>query len=80
MILTRRWALLAAIGSVTLLGATGCSASEAASPAATEASTPSGAITVYNAQHEELTQAWADEFTAETGVTVTLRNGSDSEL
>ncbi|QWT23776.1 iron ABC transporter substrate-binding protein [Subtercola sp. PAMC28395] len=37
-------------------------------------------LTVYNAQHEELTQAWADEFTKETGVTITLRNGNDSEL
>jgi iron(III) transport system substrate-binding protein len=39
-----------------------------------------GTITVYNAQHESLTQAWADAFTAQTGVTVVLRNGSDSEL
>ena len=37
-------------------------------------------IVVYNAQHESLTQAWADAFTAETGITVTLRNGSDTEL
>lgn len=79
MILTRRWAVLAAIGTVTLLGVTGCSAPEESGPAA-DASAPSGSITVYNAQHEELTQAWADEFTAETGVTVTLRNGDDPEL
>lgn len=37
-------------------------------------------IVVYNAQHESLTQAWADAFTAETGIKVTLRNGSDTEL
>jgi iron(III) transport system substrate-binding protein len=37
-------------------------------------------IVVYNAQHESLTQAWADGFTKETGIKVTLRNGSDSEL
>ena len=37
-------------------------------------------IVVYNAQHESLTQAWADAFTAETGVKVTLRNGEDLEL
>jgi len=35
---------------------------------------------VYNAQHESLTQAWVDAFTAKTGVKVTLRNGDDSEL
>jgi iron(III) transport system substrate-binding protein len=37
-------------------------------------------LVVYNAQHESLTQAWADAFTAETGIAVTLRNGSDTEL
>ena len=37
-------------------------------------------ITVYNAQHAELTQAWADAFTKETGIKVTLRQGSDTEL
>jgi iron(III) transport system substrate-binding protein len=37
-------------------------------------------IVVYNAQHENLTQAWADAFTAETGIPVTLRQGSDLEL
>ena len=37
-------------------------------------------IIVYNAQHETLTQAWADGFTRETGIKVTLRNGGDTEL
>ncbi|NTS31455.1 iron ABC transporter substrate-binding protein [Phyllobacterium sp. BT25] len=37
-------------------------------------------ITVYNAQHESLTQAWADGFTKETGVKVTIRNGKDMEF
>ena len=37
-------------------------------------------ITVYNAQHESLTQAWADEFTKETGIAVTLRQGDDLEV
>jgi iron(III) transport system substrate-binding protein len=37
-------------------------------------------ILVYNAQHVSLTQAWASAFTAETGIKVTLRNGSDTEL
>src|SRR2546423_9530036 len=40
----------------------------------------SQAIVVYNAQHRSLTQAWADGFTSETGIKVTIRNGSDSEL
>ncbi len=37
-------------------------------------------IVVYNAQHTSLTQAWANGFTAETGIKVTLRNGGDTEL
>jgi iron(III) transport system substrate-binding protein len=81
MNLTRRWTLIVGIAGVTLLGATACSADGTASgPAASSDGAPSGSITVYNAQHEELTQAWADEFTKETGVEVTLRNGEDSEL
>lgn len=35
---------------------------------------------MYNAQHENLTQAWAEEFTAETGIEIEMRNGSDNEL
>ena len=35
---------------------------------------------MYNAQHENLTQAWAEEFTAETGIKIEMRNGSDNEL
>jgi iron(III) transport system substrate-binding protein len=37
-------------------------------------------LIVYNAQHEALTQEWADGFTKETGIKVTLRNGEDPEL
>ncbi|KQT60716.1 MULTISPECIES: iron ABC transporter substrate-binding protein [unclassified Aureimonas] len=37
-------------------------------------------ITVYNAQHESLTKAWAEGFTKDTGIPVTLRKGSDSEF
>ena len=38
------------------------------------------ALVVYNAQHASLTQAWANGFTAATGVKVTIRNGGDMEL
>ncbi len=37
-------------------------------------------IVVYNAQHESLAKEWAEGFTRETGIEVTLRNGSDSEF
>jgi iron(III) transport system substrate-binding protein len=43
--------------------------------------TPSAdGITVYNAQHASLTRAWAEAFTRETGIKVTMRNGSDTEM
>ena len=45
-----------------------------------DSSADSQSITVYNAQHEDLTQLEADAFTAQTGIKVTLRNGDDSEL
>lgn len=38
------------------------------------------ALVVYNAQHETLTQAWADAFSKQSGVKVQLRNGSDLEM
>jgi iron(III) transport system substrate-binding protein len=37
-------------------------------------------LVVYNAQHEELVSAMLKGFAKETGINVTLRNGSDSEL
>ena len=42
--------------------------------------TGSGGLVIYNAQHENLTQAWAEEFTKETGIAIEMRNGSDNEL
>jgi iron(III) transport system substrate-binding protein len=40
----------------------------------------SAGIVVYNAQHESLGVAWAEAFTKETGIKVTLRKGSDMEF
>jgi iron(III) transport system substrate-binding protein len=37
-------------------------------------------LTIYNAQHEDLAKEWADAFTKETGIAVTIRNGSDMEF
>ncbi|BCW43506.1 iron ABC transporter substrate-binding protein [Arthrobacter sp. StoSoilB5] len=64
------------------LGLTACG-SNAGAPAAS--GSPSDAasgegITVYNAQHESLTKEWVDSFTKETGIKVTMRQGSDTEL
>lgn len=37
-------------------------------------------IVVYNAQHDTLAKEWSAAFTAETGIKVTLRKGSDLEF
>ena len=50
-----------------------------AQPAAGVTPTAEG-IVVYNAQHVSLTKAWAEAFTKETGIKVTLRDGGDTEL
>ena len=73
--------------------ASSASSSAAASPSSSAAAssaaaaeepelvgTGSGGLVVYNAQHEDLTQAWAEEFTKETGIKIEMRNGSDNEL
>lgn len=56
-------------GTVALL--TGCAGGPGTNP---------DALVVYNAQHEELAEEWAQAFTKETGIEVVLRNGEDSEL
>ena len=37
-------------------------------------------LTIYSSQHENLTQAWVDAFTAETGVQVQVRYGKDASM
>ena len=59
-----------------LAGATMLAVSAVAGPAAAD----DEGIVVYNAQHESLAKEWADGFTKETGIKVTLRNGGDSEF
>lgn len=44
------------------------------------ASADEPAIVVYNAQHESLGKEWAEAFTRDTGIAVTLRHGGDSEF
>ncbi|MDP9997073.1 MULTISPECIES: iron ABC transporter substrate-binding protein [Pseudarthrobacter] len=72
-----------ALAATAALGLTACGGST--TPAATtspsaSAEAVSGEITVYNAQHESMTKAWVEEFTKETGVKVTLRQGKDTEM
>jgi iron(III) transport system substrate-binding protein len=58
-----------------LAGAAMATASMIAGPA-----TADEGIVVYNAQHESLAKEWAEGFTRDTGIKVTLRNGGDSEF
>ncbi len=37
-------------------------------------------LVVYNAQHDGLARAWADGFTKETGIKVTIRKGNDLDM
>ena len=68
-------ALASAIASAATLATAPLSASAQAHVAPT-----AEGIVVYNAQHVSLTKAWAEAFTRETGIKVTLRNGGDTEL
>lgn len=52
----------------------------AISLAAGPATAEDAGIVVYNAQHESLAKEWAEAFTKETGIKVTLRNGGDSDF
>jgi len=75
--LLRRALLAPALVTALLLA--GCSAGGTGQEGSGSAA-DSEALVVYNAQHEELTQEWADAFTEQTGIEVVLRNGDDSEL
>lgn len=82
--ITRR-AVLGAAAALTVTTLAACSTPSGTptatntSPAAGGAGNP-GAITVYNAQHESLTKEWIEGFTKATGIEVTYRQGSDTEM
>jgi iron(III) transport system substrate-binding protein len=70
---------LPSVASGLLLASALLTAPTAASAQA-PAPTRADSILVYNAQHPNLTQAWVDGFTRETGSKVILRNAGDTEL
>ena len=45
-----------------------------------QAQDASKGLVIYNAQHVTLTRAWTEAFSRETGIKVTVRDGSDYEL
>ena len=71
-----------ALAATATLGLAACGSGASTAPGTSAAAdgTLSGEITVYNAQHESLTKEWIDAFTAETGVKVTMRQSSDTEM
>ncbi|MEZ2388324.1 iron ABC transporter substrate-binding protein [bacterium RCC_150] len=72
-----------AAATAALLALSACSGSPAPASSSASGSAVAGSgdgIVVYNAQHENLTGAWVDAFTKETGIKVTLRNGDDLEM
>jgi iron(III) transport system substrate-binding protein len=69
-----------AASAVFALTLTGCASTAPSATSETPGSLAGTEITVYNGQHEKLTKAWADAFSAETGVKVVLRNADESEL
>jgi iron(III) transport system substrate-binding protein len=68
----RRRSVATLLAVAALVGFIGCGSEKAAAQ--------SDAVLVYNAQHRSLTEAWAAGFSNATGIKVTIRNGSDSEL
>ncbi|GII56604.1 iron ABC transporter substrate-binding protein [Planotetraspora thailandica] len=70
--------LLTAVAVMAAVALTACGADE--TPTGRSAGTAQEPIVLYNAQHEEVGKAWAETFTAKTGIKVEIRNGSDFEL
>src|SRR5215218_1415381 len=53
----------------------------AVSAAATQVPLDTNArLTLYNAQHADLAEAWVSDFTKQTGIKVEMRSGKDLEL
>jgi iron(III) transport system substrate-binding protein len=68
-----------AVAATAVFGLAACGSNSDTGAAASGSAAGDG-ITVYNAQHESLTKEWIDAFTAETGIKVTVRQGSDTEM
>lgn len=65
--------------ATTTQASTGAGSGGAASSGSVPASA-GGSLLIYNAQHENLTKAWADAFTTRTGIKVEIRSGDDLEM
>ena len=75
----RRRTFLTALGAAGTWALTGCRSGSGA-PAAESYVPDPGALQVYSSQHQNVTRAWADAFTAATGVAVQIRQGQDASM
>ncbi len=75
----RRRTFLTALGAASTWGLVGCRSS-ADAPAAQGYVPDPGALQVYSSQHQNVSRAWADAFTAATGVAVQVRQGQDASM
>src|SRR5215212_11557625 len=73
----RRLFSLGAVIVLALLTAFGASFSSRLTAAAPASDVT---LTLYNAQHVALAEAWTKDFTAQTGIKVAMRSGNDSAL
>lgn len=72
----RRTTLLAAAVAAATLGLTACGESTLEATGDLDAEK----LTIYSAQHENLTEAWGKAFQEETGIEVQVRYGNDSSM
>ena len=73
--------LLTAVAAAAVVGVTAaCGSGGTAAAPSSAAPAADTTLVLYNAQHEEVGKAWADGFTAATGIKVEIRKGSDFEL
>ncbi|MEV0564109.1 iron ABC transporter substrate-binding protein [Dactylosporangium sp. NPDC050588] len=71
----RRRTFLTGLGAVGAVSLVGCGSKSEDGYVADP-----GSLQVYSAQHENLTKAWAEAFTAATGIKVQIRKGSDASM
>jgi iron(III) transport system substrate-binding protein len=71
----RRRTFLTGLGALGTMGLVGCGSKSEEGYVADP-----GSLQVYSAQHENVTKAWAEAFTASTGIKVQIRKGSDSSM
>jgi iron(III) transport system substrate-binding protein len=71
----RRRTFLTGLGALGTIGLVGCGSKSEDKYVADP-----GSLQVYSSQHENLTKAWVEAFTAATGIKVQIRKGSDASM